>query len=51
MAKEDQRKTLTIIFSSRVCDVELEVGNLIRIHPPWYDIFYIICLAIIIQDF
>ncbi|KAH7864677.1 hypothetical protein Vadar_032527 [Vaccinium darrowii] len=38
MAKEDQRKTLTIIFSSRVCDIELEVGNLIRIHPPWNEV-------------
>lgn len=28
----------TIIFSPRVCDhVDLEVGNFIRIHPPWYD--------------
>ncbi|XP_077219584.1 kinetochore protein isoform X2 [Tasmannia lanceolata] len=26
----------TIIFSPRICgNVELEVGNLIRIHPPW----------------
>ncbi|CAK9178031.1 unnamed protein product [Ilex paraguariensis] len=31
-------KTLTIIFSSKTCcDVELEVGNLIRIHSPWYE--------------
>jgi hypothetical protein len=30
------RKT-TIIFNPRVCsDVDLEVGNSIRIHPPWY---------------
>ncbi|XP_020976601.1 uncharacterized protein LOC107639083 isoform X6 [Arachis ipaensis] len=29
----------TIIFSPRVCDnVDLEVGNLIRIHPPWKEI-------------
>ncbi|PSS14666.1 Homeotic protein female sterile like [Actinidia chinensis var. chinensis] len=36
LAKENQRRTLTIIFSSRVCeDVELEVGNVIRIHSPW----------------
>ncbi|KAF8392613.1 hypothetical protein HHK36_022960 [Tetracentron sinense] len=29
-------KEKTIIFSSRICgDVELEVGNSIRIHPPW----------------
>lgn len=26
----------TIIFSPRVCNnIELEVGKLIRIHPPW----------------
>ncbi|XP_028100899.1 uncharacterized protein LOC114300216 isoform X2 [Camellia sinensis] len=36
MAKENRGRTLMIIFSSRVCDdVELEVGNLIRIHSPW----------------
>ncbi|CAL5340373.1 unnamed protein product [Camellia sinensis] len=35
MAKENRGRTLTIIFSSRVCDnVELEVGNLIHIHSP-----------------
>ncbi|CAI9778490.1 unnamed protein product [Fraxinus pennsylvanica] len=29
-------RTLTIIFNSRICsDVDLEVGNLIRIHYPW----------------
>ncbi|KAL2327163.1 hypothetical protein Fmac_020590 [Flemingia macrophylla] len=29
----------TIIFSSRVCsNVNLEVGNLIRIHPPWKEV-------------
>ncbi|KAI4301376.1 hypothetical protein L6164_034661 [Bauhinia variegata] len=29
----------TIIFSPRVCnDVDLEVGNLIRIHPPWKEV-------------
>ncbi|KAL5795259.1 hypothetical protein ACOSQ2_000079 [Xanthoceras sorbifolium] len=27
----------TVIFNARVCcDVDLEVGNLIRIHKPWY---------------
>jgi hypothetical protein len=32
-SKDGQR---TIIFSPRVCDnVDLEVGSLIRIHPPW----------------
>ncbi|KAA8543124.1 hypothetical protein F0562_021381 [Nyssa sinensis] len=36
MTKENGERTLKIIFSSRVCgDVELEVGNMIRIHPPW----------------
>ncbi|XP_057431161.1 uncharacterized protein LOC130724019 isoform X2 [Lotus japonicus] len=29
----------TIIFSPRVCDhVDLEVGNFIRIHPPWKEV-------------
>ncbi|KAK2389001.1 hypothetical protein QL285_062632 [Trifolium repens] len=29
----------TIIFSPRVCDnVDLEVGSLIRIHPPWKEV-------------
>ncbi|KAL5076139.1 hypothetical protein RYX36_015123 [Vicia faba] len=29
----------TIIFSPRVCDnVDLEVGSLIRIHPPWNEV-------------
>ncbi|KAI3449516.1 hypothetical protein Pfo_006181 [Paulownia fortunei] len=32
-------RTLTIIFNPRLCsDVELEVGNLIRIHPPWKEV-------------
>lgn len=27
----------TIIFNPRISsDVDLEVGNFIRIHPPWY---------------
>ncbi|XP_058179734.1 uncharacterized protein LOC131298343 isoform X1 [Rhododendron vialii] len=39
MAKGGQRRTLIIIFSSRVCeDVELEVGNLICIHSPWNEV-------------
>ncbi|XP_060181032.1 uncharacterized protein LOC132610692 isoform X7 [Lycium barbarum] len=32
-------RKLTIIFSSRVCkDVELEIGNVIRIHQPWKEV-------------
>ncbi|XP_058087957.1 uncharacterized protein LOC131234956 isoform X3 [Magnolia sinica] len=28
-----------IVFSPKICDnVELEVGNSIRIHPPWYEL-------------
>ncbi|KAA8543127.1 hypothetical protein F0562_021378 [Nyssa sinensis] len=39
MTKENGERTLKIIFSSRVCgDVELEVGNMIRIHPPWKEV-------------
>ncbi|KAK2990599.1 hypothetical protein RJ640_019879, partial [Escallonia rubra] len=35
MRPESGGRTLTVIFSSRSCsDVELEVGKLIRIHPP-----------------
>ncbi|KAK9054956.1 hypothetical protein SSX86_026035 [Deinandra increscens subsp. villosa] len=34
-----KRKTMTIIFSSRICsDVELDVGTLIRVHPPWKEV-------------
>ncbi|GER35230.1 sodium channel protein type 9 subunit alpha [Striga asiatica] len=34
-----KQKTLTIIFNPRVCkDVELEVGNLISIRPPWTEV-------------
>lgn len=34
--KSTGRRKLTIIFSSRICkDVELDVGNVIRIHQPW----------------
>lgn len=37
--KFDEGKNLTIIFSSRICDdVELDVGILIRIHPPWKEV-------------
>lgn len=33
------RRKLTIIFSSRICkDVELEIGNAIRIHQPWNEV-------------
>lgn len=33
-------RTLMVIFSSRVCDdIALEVGNLIRIQPPWKEVF------------
>ncbi|KAK4732241.1 hypothetical protein R3W88_025229 [Solanum pinnatisectum] len=33
------RTKFTIIFSSRICkDVELEIGNVIRIHQPWKDV-------------
>ncbi|XP_055813385.1 uncharacterized protein LOC129882913 isoform X2 [Solanum dulcamara] len=33
------RRKLTIIFSSRICkDVELEIGNVIRIHQPWKEV-------------
>lgn len=29
-------RKLTIIFNSRICkDIELEIGNFIRIHQPW----------------
>ncbi|XP_028771147.1 uncharacterized protein LOC114728407 isoform X1 [Neltuma alba] len=28
----------TIIFNPRVSDVDLEVGNMIRIHPPWKEV-------------
>lgn len=28
-----------IVFTPRICgNVELEVGNLIRIYPPWYEL-------------
>ncbi|KAH7578390.1 hypothetical protein JRO89_XS01G0375800 [Xanthoceras sorbifolium] len=29
----------TVIFNARICcDVDLEVGNLIRIHKPWKEV-------------
>ncbi|WJZ90301.1 hypothetical protein VitviT2T_009453 [Vitis vinifera] len=37
--KECRRRLNTVIFSSRACgDVELEVANLIRIHPAWKEV-------------
>ncbi|CAI9300498.1 unnamed protein product [Lactuca saligna] len=34
--EEEQRKNVSIIFSSRICgDVDLDVGMMVRIHPPW----------------
>ncbi|XP_021763099.1 uncharacterized protein LOC110727840 [Chenopodium quinoa] len=37
--QENFGKIWTIIFNSRVCgDVNLEVGNLIRIYPPWKEV-------------
>ncbi|WMV47593.1 hypothetical protein MTR67_040978 [Solanum verrucosum] len=33
------RRKFTIIFSSRICkEVELEIGNVIRIHQPWKEV-------------
>ncbi|KAK6127403.1 hypothetical protein DH2020_038846 [Rehmannia glutinosa] len=35
-------RTLTIIFNPRICSgVELEVGNLICIHPPWKEVLQV----------
>ncbi|GAB4825620.1 hypothetical protein Ancab_008494 [Ancistrocladus abbreviatus] len=37
--EENLGKASTIIFNSRVCgDVELEEGNLIRVHAPWKEV-------------
>ncbi|KMT06087.1 hypothetical protein BVRB_7g164070 isoform A [Beta vulgaris subsp. vulgaris] len=37
--QENIGKIWTVIFNSRVCgDVDLEVGNLIRIYPPWKEV-------------
>ncbi|KAI3506654.1 hypothetical protein L1887_21215 [Cichorium endivia] len=34
-----ERKNFIIIFSSRTCsDVELDVGMLVRVHPPWKEV-------------
>ncbi|KAL9228173.1 hypothetical protein vseg_003781 [Gypsophila vaccaria] len=47
--QESFQKTWTIIFNSRVCgDVDLEVGNLIRVHPPWKEVQVLRCGEIII---
>ncbi|KAL2945475.1 DNA repair-scaffolding protein [Bienertia sinuspersici] len=36
---ENFGKIWTVIFNSKVCgDVDLEVGNLIRIYPPWKEV-------------
>lgn len=33
-----ETRTMTIIFKPRISnDADLEVGNLIRIHSPWYE--------------
>ncbi|KAI3679025.1 hypothetical protein L6452_38332 [Arctium lappa] len=34
-----KRRNLMIIFSSRLCsDVELDVGTLVRVYPPWKEV-------------
>ncbi|KAI5656748.1 hypothetical protein M9H77_25541 [Catharanthus roseus] len=39
MRNQSGERMLTIIFSSRICsDVELEAGNIIRIHSPWKEV-------------
>ncbi|KAK3041480.1 hypothetical protein RJ639_000457 [Escallonia herrerae] len=39
MIPESGGRTLTVIFSLRSCsDIELEVGKLIRIRPPWKEV-------------
>ncbi|KAH9618079.1 hypothetical protein KSS87_004829 [Heliosperma pusillum] len=46
---ESFQKTWTIIFNARICgDVDLEVGNLIRVHPPWKEVQVMRCGEIII---
>lgn len=41
----------TVIFSSRICgSVELEVGDFVRIHPPWYEIYLGISDTLIILE-
>ncbi|KAL4308398.1 hypothetical protein GQ457_01G053690 [Hibiscus cannabinus] len=46
---ENEGQPVTVIFNQRICaNVDLEIGNLICIHPPWKDVditgiaFYII---------
>ncbi|KAL4179338.1 hypothetical protein AMTRI_Chr13g119560 [Amborella trichopoda] len=36
---EDVEESFGLIFSSRICmDVEIEIGKLICIHPPWKEV-------------
>ncbi|XP_068643868.1 uncharacterized protein [Aristolochia californica] len=36
LVDDEGSRKITIIFSLRICNnVELEVGNFVRIHPPW----------------
>lgn len=35
----EEKRIRTIIFSSRICtSVDLEVGNWVRVHPPWKEV-------------
>lgn len=37
-ADDAETRKRTVIFNSKLCNnVELEVGNFVRIHPPWYE--------------
>ncbi|XP_057965872.1 uncharacterized protein LOC131156308 isoform X3 [Malania oleifera] len=39
MRRESGERKRTVIFNPRACtDVDLEVGSLIRIHPPWKEV-------------
>lgn len=39
MKMRNAERTLTIIFNSKMCsNVNLEVGNVIRLHPPWKEV-------------
>lgn len=34
---ENEGQKVTVIFNQRICaNVDLEIGKLICIHPPWY---------------
>ncbi|KAK8630772.1 hypothetical protein V6N13_079548 [Hibiscus sabdariffa] len=36
---ENEGRPVTVIFNQRICaNVDLEIGNLICIHPPWKDV-------------